>query len=75
MLFNNDLEVYREMLFNTLQLKVMRRMTMTSSSYFNEDKLEQAIIALLGHHLNSAGQPCYLTMSAAMCRAKIRVRC
>ena len=32
---------------------------MTSSSYFNEDKLEQAIIALLGHHLNSAGQPCY----------------
>lgn len=29
------------------------------SHIFTEAKLEQAIIALLGHHLNSAGQPCY----------------
>ncbi|MGL5093633.1 MAG: type I restriction endonuclease subunit R, partial [Aeromonas sobria] len=29
------------------------------SHIFTEAKLEQAIITLLGHHLNSAGQPCY----------------
>lgn len=32
---------------------------MTSSSYFNEEKLEQAIITLLGQHQTVAGEPCY----------------